>query len=132
MTDRIARAIKQPQTQIPEGAAQKAAPRFLVPTTEKTYDLKYPLEWEGVEYRQLAFKRLKGKDFKKFSMLMQMGADEGASLISLVAGIPVEIAQELDGEDFINVLLETRDFMPARFQEAMSGQTSETGLATQE
>jgi Phage tail assembly chaperone proteins, E, or 41 or 14 len=134
MTDRVARAIKpEPEKQTVNGAA-KAAPRFLDERAEiEPLPLKFPLEWDGQEYRQVELRRLKGKDFSKFRCLVAVGVSEDEATLSLISGLPVEVIQALDADDYLELIEKSQDFIPARFRQAAeSGPASETGQNTQE
>ncbi len=92
MADRVARAIKaEPEKQTVNGAA-KAAPRFIGETTEATVlELKFPLEWDGQEYRQVELRRLKGKDFSKFrsfgAFIFLCGLSHLTMVLTLFSGV---------------------------------------------
>lgn len=132
METKVTRAIKPAElpTKV-EGAAAKVAPRFLVPQVTKSHALKFPIEWDGVEYREVALSRLKGADFEKYAALVRMGVDHTTIFTSLVTRLPVEIVQSLDADDFFDLMELVKDFIPARFLETESGPHSETGPATQ-
>ena len=54
-------------------------------------------------------------------------------MITLITGLPIEIIQELDGDDYLSLLQAAKGFIPARFREmAASGQDLENGPDTQE
>jgi Phage tail assembly chaperone proteins, E, or 41 or 14 len=134
MADRVARAIKaEPEKQSVNGAA-KAAPRFIEEQASATpFELKYPLEWDGQEYRRVEFRRLKGKDFSRFRTLSAVGVSEDEVTLSLITGLPVEVVQALDADDYLELIEKSQDFIPARFREAAaSGPASETGQNTPE
>lgn len=134
MNAKVTRAIKPEAAaaiaKIVEGAAPKAAPTFLVSVETKTYDLKFPLAYDGKEYRNLTLSRLKGRDFENFALLSQMGVPHSVIFMSMITGMPIEVVQELDADDWLELAELIKDFIPARFlQEAAmaSGPDSQTG-----
>ena len=65
--------------------------------------------------------------------LTQSGVGDDEAMITLITGLPIEIIQELDGDDYLSLLQAAKGFIPARFREmAASGQDSENGPDTQE
>ena len=143
MADKITRAIKPDApataTAIPEGAAQTAAPRFLgnekVVGHTDSYPLRFPMEFAGSEYRTVTFRRPKGKSFKKMRRLIAMGVDVEDAMLAIVTDLPIEMVDEMDGEDFIEVSQRAKPFIPARFlpsetDDEESGPDSPTGQNT--
>jgi hypothetical protein len=130
--DKVVKAVK-PESVVNSGeAAQKAAPRFLegTPPASDTYPLKFPMEFDGQEYRSVTLSPLKGKHFKKMRLLIGMGVDPDDAILALVTGLPVEVLGELDGDDYTEVAERAVTFIPARFRTG-SEPDSETGLDTQ-
>ena len=59
---------------------------------------------------------------------MSVGASEDEATLSLISGLPVEVIQALDADDYLDLIEKSQDFIPARFREAAaSGPASETG-----
>lgn len=131
--DTIVKAVKVPpegKANEGEGAAVKAAPRFIGDgKSELTYELKHPMEYDGTEYRTVTITRLKGKHFRNVELHSATFGPE-AALIHAMTTLPFAVIEELDGEDFVD-LVETMDpFIPARFKEA-GGPDSKNGGNTQ-
>lgn len=85
--------------------------------TEKVTSVIVPLEFpvtvEGVEYKQLTFRRMKAKD-----TLAGEGTTDptqaGFSLYAALAGVPVEVIHELDMEDLTEVGVKVAPLMGKR------------------
>ncbi len=63
--------------------------------------------------------------------LTAAGVGEDEAMLAIISGPPVEVIQELHGDDYLSLLEAARDFIPARFQPtAESGLPSESGQGT--
>ena len=133
MSDKIMRAIKQPvSAPIPTvEATDKAAPRFIgsgPAQISATFELEYPLEWMGTAYHSVELHRLKGKDFSRMRRLTMSGIGEDEAMLHVISGLPIEVIQELDADDYFRLLESSAGFIPGRFREtAESGPDSESG-----
>ena len=87
---------------------------------------------EPVISDQLSLTRLKGRDFENFALLSQVGVPHSIIFMSMITGMPIQVVQELDADDWLDLAELIKDFIPARFiQEAMaSGPDSQTGQDT--
>lgn len=107
--------------------ASLAPPRQVLPEgfqAEKSLPLLVPVQWDGVTYSTVNFRRLKGKDY----IALQTNAD--ASVLSLVTGLPSEVIAEIDGEDFERLAEVAQDFLPPRLRAAL-GMISDDGRSSQ-
>jgi len=115
----------EPPTAASAESSPKPAPRYLTDLETDSYDLKYPIEWDGVEYRQVVFAPLKGGDILKFRN-MALVLDEDMVAIHLITGLPVEVAQFLMADDYVEVLERSVPFVPAKFQGDSTDEESPT------
>ncbi|GHB34136.1 hypothetical protein GCM10007094_24010 [Pseudovibrio japonicus] len=92
----------------------KPAPKFVKKTPRtKTIPLEEPLEWDGKVYKEVTFKRMKGKEVSELPV--------GESLIVLAAyvtGVPAVVIEDLDQDDFVEVMETLNDFLPRKLREA--------------
>lgn len=128
-SDRVTRAIKPNDAPKTEEGAASAAPRFLESQEAITHDLQFPIEWQGIEYRTVEFRRLKGVDFTTFAEMQAKKIPESVGLLSLVTGLPTKVVEFMDGDDFLDLTEKMKDFLPARFQPAKQ-RASTTGRNT--
>ena len=126
--DKVTKAVKLPEKV--EEATPKAAPRFIsgAPTT-KEYTLQHPMVWDDQEYRTLTFSHLKGRHFGELGLLQAMGVTNDVAMLHLVTGTPVEVIQAMHGDDYIEAVEISENFIPSRFlgktpSESESGQTT--------
>ena len=134
--DKITRAVKPHTPTLHEpNVASSSAPRFIGSgpgNRQVAIELIYPIGWDGREYRVVELCRLKGRDFSRMRRLTAAGVGEDEAMLAIISGLPVEVIQELDGDDYLALLEAARDFIPARFREmAESGPNSESGQDTQ-
>ena len=87
------------------------------------YPLAYPMAWNGNEYTAVEARPMKGADFRTFRNLTLMGVEQDVALISIMTGLPVEVATALDGQDYLELLALLEPFIPARFR--MAGETDD-------
>lgn len=72
------------------------------PLQSVTVQLLFPVTWEGKEYAELTFRRMKVKD----TLVAEDEKDEeraGLLLFARLADVPVDVFTELDIEDFAEV-----------------------------
>lgn len=72
------------------------------PLKSVTVKLLFPVTWDGQEYSELTFRRMKVRD----SLVAEDEKDEeraGLLLFAKLANVPVEVLEELDIEDFAEV-----------------------------
>jgi len=94
---------------------------------EKIVQLLVPIEFDGAVYKNVAIRRLKGRDFMA---LQRMTGNEDVALLALVTGLPVAVIEELDGDDFTVLSEGAQDFLPRRLREE-AGLTSGDGRGSQ-
>ena len=133
--DKITRAVKPHTMTLHEtDVATSSAPQFIGSGPENrqvTIELRYPIGWDGQEYRIVELCRLKGRDFSRMRRLTAAGVGEDEAMLAIISGLPVEVIQELDGDDYLSLLEAAKGFIPARFQQmAESGPDSERGQDT--
>lgn len=68
--------------------------------TENTYTLIYPVTFEGEEFKELTFRRLKVKDRRRCMKLHDHEVDIEIQAIADACEVPFEVIEELDGDDF--------------------------------
>lgn len=134
--DKIVKAAKPAEIQARqeqiEGAAPKAAPRFIGKgEREKKIPLEFPLEYDDVEYHDLTIRRLQGKDFSRIELLAAT-FDEQTALMHLMTGAPIAVIKSLDGEDFVNVAEAMDPFVPARWKEMAEAEREKAEQAAAE
>lgn len=78
---------------------------------ERTYELKYPVEFRDENITTLTFKRLKGKHMAKLGT----GDDfaRNLKLASRSSEMPPQFFDEVDGEDLMNIFEVVGDFLGA-------------------
>ena len=133
--DKITRAVKPHTPTLHEpNVASSLAPRFIGSgpgNRQVAIELRFPIGWDGQEYRVVELCRLKGRDFSRMRRLTAAGVGDDEAMLAIISGLPIEVIQELDGDDYLALLEAARDFIPARFQPtAESGLASESGRDT--
>lgn len=121
MTDKIVKAVKvdangQPIADAPSAAPaieQKHPPRFLREAGSKTIPLQWPLEYDGIEYREITVGRLRGKAFRAMQAL-QGKHDDDDIVLHCMSGVPIAVIQALDAEDYAEAVAATYAFLPEK------------------
>ena len=129
--DKIVQAVKPDQTGMTAagGKPAKAPPRFIdkVPLAPVVHTLAYPLEYDRVQYREVAIKHLVGADFARMKVLTVAGLDDNMVMLNLLTNIPLEVLRAMHADDFAELAEKAVPFIPARFLEG--GQNSESGAS---
>lgn len=117
------------QQEATEGQTPAPAAAKIVGGKERTrtIPLEWPIEYDGAVYDQLTVRRVGGTDFKTIASMA--GKDEEIHLAAMLTGVPPQVIEALDGDDFITVQEAVKDFLPRKLQ-AAAGQVSETGPNT--
>lgn len=121
-------------TVVPASAAPtKPAPAVTSSPAGKKLEQIVPLtctvEYDGKVYDQLVVRRLRGGDFRKLAELSEAGED--IAIAALMTGVPVEVIEALDGDDYVEIQGLVRDFLPRKLQ-MLAEQLSATGQNTQQ
>ncbi len=134
--DKVVKAIKPEQaaTPAPEAPKPVPAPEFIDALPSDNFKLKYPMRWNGEEYRSVDFGPLRGSDFSKLQRIAVVSGSEDIALVHLITRLPVEVVQNLHADDYMEVLERCTPFIPSHLldlAESMSEPDSETGPNTQ-
>lgn len=108
--------------------AQKPAARLVAregKVTEKKVPLEFPVEFDGVIYEDAVVRRLRGSDFMELQ-----GGKSPAEISSMMTGLPAEVVDALDGEDFFNLFQACKDFFPRKLREQMEAEALKASLST--
>ena len=103
----------------PEEPAAPAEARIVSDSRsrEKVVPLDWPVEFGGKVYDHLTIKRLSGRDLMEF----RRGASEETAdedMFARMAGVPRQVIDALDADDFVGVAETCTDFLPRRLLEA--------------
>jgi hypothetical protein len=81
--------------------------------------LKYPVEFEGVAYREVTMRRAKGRDLLAITKASKDDEIEGGFVaIALLASVPREVVDEMDADDVAMLTEVVSGFLPKRPDEA--------------
>lgn len=93
---------------------------------EKKIPLEFPIEFDGVLYEDVTIHRLHGKDFQELSS----GSITGVEMASLMAKVPIEVAEVMDAEDLYNVVEACKAFFPRQMRELWEAEALNDSLST--
>lgn len=76
------------------------------PKKTLTIDLEEPVNVDGTTYETLTFRRRKAKDLSRMDLVKGDNRKHMAMLASM-AGVPLQVIEELEGDDYDRVAEET-------------------------
>jgi hypothetical protein len=99
-------------------ATQDAAPKFVGgPPRLRKIPLTYPVEFNGVVYKEIEIRRLTAKDVADF--IENLCGDDRKAARLPVFGCPPEVIDGLDADDFDVVDKAALDFLPRALKQAI-------------
>jgi hypothetical protein len=90
-------------------------------TQSKTYKLIEPVEFAGIEYTELTFKKLKGKHLLEMGSVGDNAIEQSFALIAASAGIDVGVVHEMAIEDVMAVQEIIAGFFPQGLKDSIPG-----------
>lgn len=130
--EEIARVEAQ-KNQAAAAEASKPAPPRLVEKEGKEREriilLEFSVDYDGNVYDSLTVRRIHGKDFNAMGSFDP--AKESTQLAALMTGVPVEVIEALDGDDFVELQEAVQAFLPRKLRQ-MAEQISGTGPNTRQ
>jgi hypothetical protein len=85
------------------------------PKAPKTFRLSEPVSWEGKEITEITITKPKVKDLKRMNAELADIKDQleqGIAMAATLSGLPVEVIEELDTDDFTAVSEVIAGFFP--------------------
>lgn len=117
-----------PQT-APAAAPQQASVTFAASDGRtKTVPLEWPIMVDGKKLESIELRRLTGRDYKALATL-PTGADESLALLAVITGLPAEVVESIDADDFELLSAEAKGFLPRSLLAAVE-QASTIGAAS--
>lgn len=90
--------------------------------------LQWPVTVDGKQLEEVTIRRLTGRDYKVLASLPD-GADENAALLAMMIGLPADVIEGFDADDYAEIAGGARDFLPRDLRAAIE-RASQTGAAT--
>lgn len=112
--DQVIKALKTEEIEAIQAKQAKAdlKAKQVLPAgfqSEKTIELKIPVQFDGITHTSISIRRLKGADFAR---LKKITGDEDTGLLGLITDCPPQVLQELDADDYLRLAEEARPFLP--------------------
>lgn len=99
--------------------------------TSLTIGLNEPVKVGGVTYTNLTFRRRKAKDLAAMD-LVKGNTRKSFAMYASMAGVPLPVMEELDGDDYDRIVEETVPLMGKSMQKAIKLEMAKRDLKAQQ